>query len=110
VLQCVAVCCSVFVTRHISVCFPMCTCRAMIDVRGALQCVAVCCSVLQCVLQCVAECCSVVQSVAMRCHAMIDVPGALQCVAACCSVLQCVAVYFPICACRSVIDVLVFLH
>jgi len=50
VLQCVAVCCSVW------------------------QCVAVCCSVLQCVavrciaLQCIAVCSSVLQCVAVCCH------------------------------------------
>ena len=59
VLQCVAVCCSVFV-----IVFWYITCH-----NSVLQCVAVCCSVLQCdavccsVLQCVAVCCSVWQCV-----------------------------------------------
>ena len=63
VLQCVAVCCSVF--QRVAVCCSV------------LQCVAVRCSVLYCtaLLQHVAACCIVLQRVA-----------------ACCSVLQCVAV------------------
>ena len=54
VLQCVAVCCSVFCS--------------------VLQCVAVCCSVLQCV----AVCCSVLRCVAEYCSVLM-----LQCVALC---------------------------
>ena len=66
VLQCFAVCCSVW---------------------SVLQCVAVCCSVLQCVLQCALKCvavCCCVLKCALQCVS--------QCVAVCCSVLQCVAV------------------
>jgi len=64
-LQCVAVCCSVF--RE--------SCKSGASHQQmqlcVLQCAAVCCSVLQCV----AVCCSV-----------------LQCVAVCCIVLQCVVI------------------
>jgi len=98
VLQCVAVCCSVFrVLQYVAV------------YCSVLQCVAVCCSALQwvavgcSVLQCVAVCCSdwndninqaVMQSVA-RLAAIGRQPvccSVLQCVAVCCSVLQCGAV------------------
>jgi len=68
VLQCVAVCCSVLLSRY-NKRHCACACLALRHIRYA--CCVVCCSVLQCV----AVCCSV-----------------LQCVAVCCSVLQCVAV------------------
>ena len=68
VLQCVAVCADVALSR-IRLRNMQC-----VAVRcSVLQCVTLCCSVLQCVLQCVAVCVAV-------------------CAAVCCSVLQCVAV------------------
>jgi len=96
VLQCVAVCCSVFVLADIlsgTICVAVC--------YSALHYVAVCCSVfLEDTLAgaiCVLVCCSMLQCVAV-CF------NVLQCVCpqrhsgrcnVCCSVLQCVAL------CRS---------
>ena len=89
VLQCVAVCCSVW--QWVAMC-------------GSLwQCVAVCCSALQrklhvivccSVLQCVAVCCSVLQCVAVCCSAYYEHIWRMLIfrivVAVFCIVLQCV--------------------
>jgi len=97
VLQCVAVCGSVWQ------CVVVC-CSVLHMMRNAsqhvatsvLQYVAVCCSVLQCVavrcsvLQCVVVCCSVLHM--MRNASQHVATSVLQCVAVCCSVLQCAAV------------------
>jgi len=90
VLQCVAVCPSdsefVCILQCVAVCW---------SVFGvSLECVAVCCSMLQCVWSVFAVCCSVLQyvTVCLEC-----VRSVLQCVALCCSVfavcLQCAAVW-----------------
>jgi len=107
VLQCVAVCCSVYilevsadyVVRH-RMCYAVCC--------SVWQCVAVCYSVLQCVYvtnrfwSCLAPqdwLCSVLYFVAVDCCR-------LQCVAVCCSVLQrvaaCCSVLQRVAACCSV--------
>ena len=71
-LQCVAVCCSVF--SH------------LLGSRSVLQFFAVCCIVLQYVLRCVAGVCSVV--IYLRSSTVV-----LQCVAVWCSTLQCVNLF-----------------
>ena len=83
VLQCAAVCCSLFLVfssalqRHQSTESRLCSALQCVAVRcSALQGVAVWCSVLQCV----AVCCSVLQRVTV-----------------CCSVLQCVCSVFAVC-------------
>ena len=73
VLQCVAVCCSMY-WNVLSVS------RSNLS---TLQCIAVYCSVLQCI----AVCCSVYWIFLSVCRADL---GVLQCAAVCCSVLQCV--------------------
>jgi len=72
-LQCVAVCCSVFFTvaRHR-------WCALMVIITGP------CCSMLHCV----AEYCVIVRCGVLCCNAF---QSTLQCVAMCCSVLQCIA-------------------
>jgi len=107
VLQCVAVCCSVFsVLQCVAVC---CGVSQHVAMRcNVLQCVALSCALLHLpqrasmccrVLQCVAECCSVLQCVAECCtvrrvlYCAAVCCCALQCVVVCCCVLQCFAVY-----------------
>jgi len=74
VLQCVAVCCSVFavccsVLPRVAVCcsitFESGEHRVIFCVPSGLQRVAVYCSALQCALQHVAVCCSVLQRIAL---------------------------------------------
>jgi len=117
-LQCVAVCCSVW--QCVAVCCMFCIVNSDVPLVSwsqdcdrlcvAVCCVTVCCSVLQFVavccslLQCVAVCCSALQCEAVdKCVALLakiyfwsHSPSAmrdcaLQCVAVCCSVLQRVA-------------------
>ena len=109
VLQCVAVCCSVYSITCESSCMA-----SRHEYIPAMQYAAVCCSVLQCV----AVCCSVLQCIfhhlriLLYCfetrvhigelfenHALV----VLQCVAVCCSVLQ----RDEVC-CKCVIDVFSF--
>jgi len=70
VLQCVAVCCSVW--------------QGGAELCSVLQCVAVCCSLMQCVAG-FGECCRVLPCVAVRLKARV----VLQSVAVCCSTSQC---------------------
>jgi len=85
VLQCVAVCCIVWLGSSRS-----------LYVRSRIECDAVCFSVLQCV----AVCCIVLlgssRSLYVRSRIVAVCCSVLQCVAVCCGVLQCVAVYFSV--------------
>jgi len=101
VLQCAAVCCSVWVTHlRVHQVFNRKEMEAMaqivrdnprIDViSDEVQCVAMCCNVVQCV----AVCCSVCGRLFVTTLALMSFPTrcvVLQCVAMLCSVLQCVA-------------------
>jgi len=77
VLQCVAVCLSLFVA---ACCNLMCC--------SVLQCVAVCCTPHHQIHKSVAVCCSVLQCVAVCCSALHTTSSDTQ---VCCSMLQCVA-------------------
>jgi len=130
VLQCVAVCCSVFqrgVARPGLHCLGVCGAYFLVRQRVAvccsvLQCVAVCHSVSQCVavscseLQWVAVCCNVLQCVALCCIVLQIYRGLLTHIAKyiigifeeCCSMLQCVAVCCSAvhwCMCLRLVDV-----
>jgi len=133
VLQCVAVCCSVYHLYHHHLHLLQCV--------SVLQCIAsVCCSVLQFVLECyywcVAVCCLIVlQHVAVCCSVLQCVPplsspsttvavfsvccfvwfqcdalwcSELHCVAVCCSVLQCAAVCCRVLPCAAVCYIVLF--
>jgi len=82
-LQCVTMCCSVYLRQRSH--------KRLYIHTPHLQCVAVCCSMLQCaaaccnVLQCVAVCCSVCISASTSIPLICSV---LQCIAVCCGVLQ----------------------
>ena len=94
VLQCVVVCCSVWLcvaVRRTSLLTQMSPIISGWFTERDLQ-RKVCYSALQRVLQCVAVCCSVLQCVAVCC-------SVLQYVAVCCSVLHCVAVCVAVCCC-----------
>jgi len=89
VLQCVAVC------RSVWSCKRTCAIHTSRDTMSVLQCAAVCCSVCCSVLQCVAECCSVLQfqrylhlGQSIRVEIQRVCCSVLQCVTWCCSVLQ----------------------
>jgi len=120
VLQCVAVCCSIFrdcasgydwrlATDYFTVFISVCCVIVPQDMLGGvLQCVAVCCSVLQCVAVCcsvsgynerlAAVCCTVLQRVAL-CFSASEYDGRLT---ACVYVSVCLCAYVPVCLCVCV--------
>jgi len=118
VMQCDAVCCSVFKCVIVIGILLRLACREYFHVVVfccALQCAAVCCSVLQCViaisvllhLACrryfyVAVCCSALQCVAVNWRPVA--PSFMQAIL-CCSVMQCDSVFCIVLQCIA-IDVL----
>jgi len=89
VLQCVAVCCSVCVSRPRAR-----VCMSFVYARER----SVCCSVLHCVAVCCSVCVTRPRARVYIC--LLCTPERKVCVAVCCSVLQCVAVCCSVCVSR----------